>query len=758
MEIAGSGKALTKLKEQAEHNAFKRLQNQFSAPEQLEQIDQHILGNEKRKTTVESQLKSAIQSHFISVNSCMDQLKDVNDNLTEVRNTIYSIQEEYKTISHLENTLSNLRIEATKHKQLKSAKENVKNILNVDDLAVQAHAFIEQNKLLNAHKCLLDMEKCRNDILEELGPPNEKNNNTSDIKLVMDFFKKTKEIQTLLHNCIFVVIKRMLEVSKTFPEQLVTALRIIERENILDEYWKKKKEETGFAPPDRPKKWRKECRDTIKSIAETKIHGCRIEERETDDSWFSKHLGNICSRLIEDLEVVKKLCDPCFPPHYRIFDFFVDCVHQVLGVYLKDLLDTESLKGQEYFILLSWQDTYKSDYFMGHPNLNLDTTKLPDLLDDTYYYKALAKHIEITSNKISFWFKNALDKNYVEWQSNTMPYTIEGNFESSMPNDINTMLIQQLDLINYANDDRFSKETLKFLLSQLSNFVESLCSKINEFKINHFKNTEILKNSFTVRMVSTSNDCIRLKNDFLNMRNKYDKFIDKDEIGGPNDQYEILGSKITKVSSLCQDYICEDMAKCLDEYYFKVLLSKEWLTNDKIVITIIETSKDYMNDLMYLRPESQINILVKWHNRIKAEYMKGFLQNLSMMTRASGKYKYSDPQERTLFSNKLKKEIINLEQWFQNMVPQVEDNANIFDFGTLTLMNNIIKADDIDFMGVEVGALVKKCPMTSDMLFALLSLRGDISKSDFKEKYEDYCTTESSNDDAMLIVKSSLKI
>lgn len=114
----------------------------------------------------------------------MEQLKEVNDNLLDVRNTIYSIQEEYKTISHLENTLSNLRIEATKHKQLKSAKENVKNILNVDDLAIQANAFIEQNKLLNAHKCLLDMEKCRNDILEELGPPNEKTNNVSDIKVL----------------------------------------------------------------------------------------------------------------------------------------------------------------------------------------------------------------------------------------------------------------------------------------------------------------------------------------------------------------------------------------------------------------------------------------------------------------------------------------------------------------------------------------------------------------------------------------------
>lgn len=132
---------------------------------------------------IETQLKSAIQSHFISVNSCMEQLRDVNNNLNDVRDSIYSIQEEYKTISHLENTLGELRREATKHKQLKSAKENVKNILNLKDLATQANDYIEKNKLLMAHKCLSDMEKCKNDILEELGTPNSKTANISDIKV-----------------------------------------------------------------------------------------------------------------------------------------------------------------------------------------------------------------------------------------------------------------------------------------------------------------------------------------------------------------------------------------------------------------------------------------------------------------------------------------------------------------------------------------------------------------------------------------------
>lgn len=162
----------------------------------------------------------------------MEQLKEVNNNLVGVRETIFSIQEDFKTVSHLENTLGELRKEAAKHKQLKSAKENVRNILNVDDLAKQAAKHIEDNKMLLAHKCLLDMEKCRNDILEELGPPSDKAGNIGDIKLVEEFFKRFRELTKTLHNHIFVTIKRMLEVSKSYPEQLVSALRIIEREEV----------------------------------------------------------------------------------------------------------------------------------------------------------------------------------------------------------------------------------------------------------------------------------------------------------------------------------------------------------------------------------------------------------------------------------------------------------------------------------------------------------------------------------------------
>ena len=747
-----SATQLNNLKKQAELNAFKKLQIQFSTNDQLEQIDKHLNKYGKLKTRTENKLKAAIASHFLSVATCMQQLNEVDENLTVVRSAIYSIQEEYQTISHLENTLGELRKEANRHKQLKSAKENVKNILNVSDLSKQAKEFIESNKLLDAHKCLLDMEKCRNEILEELEKPEEKNaSNFSDKKLVEDFFKEIKEIQTALKNYIFLTIKRMIEVSKSYPEKLVTALRIIEREELLDEEWQKKKDETGFAPKDRPKRWRQTCQNTIRQIIENKIHGLRIEERETDESWFSKHLGNVTACIVPDVAVVKKLCAPCFPPTFRVFDYFIRVIHEILSEYFKNLIDSNQLKGQEFYILLSWLNTYRSEYFMGYPPLEIDVSKLPPLLEDSYFERALFEHTEFSKKRITSWFQNTLEKNVTDWTECIEPTLIEGNFESSLTNDLNTMIVQQIELVIHVNDERFSKETLKYLINQLNVFVDMLKEKIVEFKVNHFKNTSILKNNFLVRQITISNDCLRLKECLLNIRNKYDKFMDKDEVGGPNDLYENLGVKISQVSSLCLDVIIEDMFTCLDDQYFKVLLSKEWLTNDNIVNTIIETSNDYMADLTHLRPESLNEVLFKWHNRIKVEYMKGFFQNLSTVLR---KCQFADSEERKLFGTKMNREILYYEKWFKSMILNIGSNAS-FDFSILTLMTKIIRTEDVDYIGVEIGALIKKCPdLTAEMLFALLSLRGDITKNDFRDKYEGYIVNSeksSENNKAKLV-------
>ena len=51
-------------------------------------------------------------------------------------------------------------------------------------------------------------------------------------------------------------------------------------------------------------------------------------------------------------------------------------------------------------------------------------------------------------------------------------------------------------------------------------------------------------------MVACSNDAMRLRECFLDIRDRFDTFMDKDEVGGPNDQYKALGNKLAKVAQV----------------------------------------------------------------------------------------------------------------------------------------------------------------------------------------------------------------
>ena len=46
----------------------------------------------------------------------------------------------------------------------------------------------------------------------------------------------------------------------------------------------------------------------------------------------------------------------------------------------------------------------------------------------------------------------------------------------------------------------------------------------------------------------------------------------------------------------------------------------------------------------------------------------------------------------------------------------------VLNYSIIHLLNNVIKTDDVDFIAVELGALTKYCPLSSEMLFALLSM------------------------------------
>ena len=56
-------------------------------------------------------------------------------------------------------------------------------------------------------------------------------------------------------------LRRTLNTVRRDPKKIVTALRVIEREEKVDQECNLRHKSTGFIPPDRPKNWKSKCMD-----------------------------------------------------------------------------------------------------------------------------------------------------------------------------------------------------------------------------------------------------------------------------------------------------------------------------------------------------------------------------------------------------------------------------------------------------------------------------------------------------------------
>ncbi|KAF7283803.1 hypothetical protein GWI33_022843 [Rhynchophorus ferrugineus] len=242
----------------AKESATQKIVNMFNRPGQLEKIDQIKQRFTRKKGSVEALLKSAMQQQLDGVRIGISQLHNCLGQSVEINNNVKKIFNLFEDVPKLCNALSEAREENMKHSQYVTARENLKHIFTVPESVEKTKQWINEGKLLHAHQCLRDLENSRDDLLYEM----------------LKHFRKD-------------------------PAVIVTALRIIRREEKADELALKQEKQTGFLAP-----------------VESRIEGTQVEEREDNKLWLIRYLELIRQLILEDLRVVKTLCVPCFPRNY----------------------------------------------------------------------------------------------------------------------------------------------------------------------------------------------------------------------------------------------------------------------------------------------------------------------------------------------------------------------------------------------------------------------------------------------------------
>lgn len=132
------------------------------------------------------------------------------------------------------------------------------------------------------------MENSRDDLLYELHKlPNQA---PADKIMLKAYFEDVDVLSQLLEKQLRLVLSRTLNTVRKEPTVIVTALRIIEREEKADEFALQRQKQSGFLPPGRPKMWRKKAMEVLEKSVAQRIEGTRVDEKADNKMWLVRYL------------------------------------------------------------------------------------------------------------------------------------------------------------------------------------------------------------------------------------------------------------------------------------------------------------------------------------------------------------------------------------------------------------------------------------------------------------------------------------
>ncbi len=330
--------------------------------------------------TLDEQLRTAVQSQLESIKTGIAQLQISLDNMKTVERTMREADEKLQKIAPLQSKLEDLRHEANTYRyqiffhylksflfyrQLLLAQANLDYIIKTPENVKKADELMGQEKLLQAHQLTMEIENSRNYLLFELHKVQEKDSQPDDIQLVTNYFADYERLVAHLRQLISFRISRWYDCAVSAPEKLVTALRIVDREEQVDRFWFEKKELTGFTPPDRPRQWKKLCFELLRKSVKDRIEGNQLETREEHKYWLTRHLEMCRLIFLRDFRVITKTCLRCFPKQYDIVNRFLDYYHNCLKDHLMEICDPkrraegDTLTTAEVFTVVTFVRDYQ---------------------------------------------------------------------------------------------------------------------------------------------------------------------------------------------------------------------------------------------------------------------------------------------------------------------------------------------------------------------------------------------------------------
>ncbi|KAH0619553.1 hypothetical protein JD844_000272 [Phrynosoma platyrhinos] len=450
--------------------ALKWASGVFYRANKLEGLEQYQVRETQRNSSIQSRIKSTVQSYLEGVSMALEQLHSAITDVLHVQKELGSVRRDLASSVNSFQTLQRIQ-EA--FEILMSSAFFSPPLPIVHRLLSETLELLQNKHLLEAHARLMDLENLRDDILFQL----HNHNLLSPLHLasVESYFGGLLELNDTMAQHLWHIVGHSTKLVSEDPALFVSAVRIIEREESIDGALLLRAQPPGFLPPGRPKCWRQKFFQVIQdSIVAAHF---QTMPSSTQDRHLTRHLASLQSNILAELHVVKDLMVQCCPPHYNILMAFATMYHQSLAKHLDHIL-TWDLDKQEIFALLHWA---------------------------VHVYPRSVSQLA----SIAEWMQKTLEMEFKEWFNEEEPESdYQGCFQTSLPNIIMKMLDENIRVASLLSDT-LREKMCNMTLRELETVLGSLYDDLVKFGTEHQQEPTASK-SYAPYLLSTLNNCLAL--------------------------------------------------------------------------------------------------------------------------------------------------------------------------------------------------------------------------------------------------------
>ena len=680
----------------------------LSRPEQLESLPTLIQRAGAKLASSQAMLASAMEKQLEGVNLGLGNLDRALGELEDAQGGLKEMEEGLGDVSRLVTALHEVKEVESKHSQLAAAQGSLDTLAKLPDTVKTAMALLEDGSLLEAHNLFGELEGAREEVLWEV---HRRGGGRQDTAY---YFQPLEELAAALENHIGLTMVRAIGTVRREPGRLVSALRVVEREEAADEAARLRQQQTGFLSPARPRMWRKKAFEKLRAGVQQRVEGGSLEEsRQKDKMWLVRQLEVVRRTTLEDLRVTKHHLAPCCPPNYAIFQHMVGLYHEAVTRKILDVMDN-GLEGNEYVSLLQWVvQVYPGKELLGSPALGLVPSLIPPLLSQEEVDQLTAAYISFLSDNFSTWLENSIRQETEDWRSESPPEEdAVGTFYTPGPVLVFRMVQEALEVAATVSEELVQK-CLALGVRQVGKYASLLRASLVELREEQSTTPAPL---YTQYLTALANNSIK----FVSLSQETRAAWWKPGLTPPDPEstgsFEQLLWSYQELGEEAVNAILEEATTLIEEQ-FGELFTEEWRVGvGGVVGRICGTLNDYFEGYHRLGDKGFGRLHRAVQERLAVRYISSMLQSSRRKVTLSGDVERREARER------VKEDAAHFKEFLHAVAAgrlDVEDSA----FSTVEQLGEVVGAEE-ELLSLEMVTLATRhTDLTEDQLACLLIFR-----------------------------------